>query len=239
MSNPAAVTGWLAFGVMIGLSSFGLRKRLAMIPIGRASFWLRLHAFGGALAAALFWLHTGAVWPLGLYERALTACFYLVSASGAAGYALQKIYPPLLTATGVEVIFERIPAELADLRDRAEAIVLACTEETGSDTLSRHYLESMDWFFRRPRFFASHALCGEKGHQWVRIRSLSVSRYLDHKEKAFLNKLSRLAYHKNDVDFHYAAQSVMKGWLFFHIPLSAALLVLALWHVVLVHVYAL
>ncbi len=233
------LSGWSVFATIIGLSAFNARKRLAMLPIGRASTWLKLHAIGGTLAIALFWLHTGTIWPLGLYGRALTVSFYLVSASGAAGYALQKIYPPLLTVTTVEVIFERIPEEIAKLREQAEGLVLACTAETGSDTLARHYLESMDWFFQKPRFFANHVLCGEEGRRWVRQHTLSVSRYLNDKEKDFLERLSRLAYYKNDVDFHYAAQSVMKGWLFFHVPLAAALMVLALWHILLVHVYAL
>ena len=237
--SSSALTGGMLFAVLAGLSAFSARKRLPMLPLGRASTWLLLHVVGGTLAAALFCLHVRSAWPLGLYERALALAFYLATASGAAGWVLQKIYPPLLTATGVEVLYERIPEEIAKLREQAEGLVLACTSETGSDTVARHYMESMDWFFRRPRFMASHALGGESGKRWVRQRSQAAGRYVDEKERVFLERLTRLAYYKNDVDFHHAAQSVMKGWLLIHVPLVAALMALAVWHVVLASVYAL
>ena len=35
-----------------------------------------------------------------------------------------------------------------------------------------------------------------------------------------------------------SSQNLMKLWLLFHLPLVAALCVVALWHVLLVHIYA-
>ena len=73
-------TGWILFSVMVFLAAFNTRKKLAMLPLGSARVWLHAHMAGGLLALALFWLHTGSVWPHGLYLKALAACFYLVSA---------------------------------------------------------------------------------------------------------------------------------------------------------------
>jgi hypothetical protein len=152
---------------------------------------------------------------------------------------LLRVYPPYLTRTGDEIIFERIPKELAYLRDQAQALVLACTEETGSDTLGRQYLENLEWFFRCPRFFLNHAFAGNKGKSWVRQQRTTVARYLNEAERSYLDRLFKLAAYKNDIDFHYTAQTIMKGWLLIHLPLAAAVMMLAVWHVVLVHIYAL
>ncbi|MBI3297295.1 MAG: hypothetical protein HYZ75_03960 [Elusimicrobia bacterium] len=239
LGDPAPLTGWALAGLFVFLSAFNARKRLAALPVGKASTWLALHAAGGAAALAVYWLHTRSVWPEGSFERALAGAFYAVSISGIGGYVLQRYYPPLLSATGVEVILERVPEETARLRERAEALVLDCTARTRSDVLARHYAENLDWFMRRPRNVFDHCLAGRAGRQWVRHQTAAVRRYLAEDERRYLDKLARLLYHKNDVDFHYAAQTVMKGWLLLHVPLAAAAAVLAVWHIILVHAYAL
>lgn len=239
LGNPVILTGYLLFAVMVGLGLFDLRKKLPMLPLGHATTWLELHAVGGVFAVALFWLHSGALWPNGPYEQLLAVLFYLVSFTGIAGYIIQRIYPRRLTQTGIEVIYERIPGELADLREAGQNIVLACTDETGNDTLARHYTETLEWFFRRPRFFLNHALGGRGSEHWVRHNFTSVERFLNEAEHRHWEKLRALAEAKNKIDFHYAAQSLTKWWPLLHVPLAAAVLALALWHLILVNVYAL
>lgn len=234
---PELLTGWSLFVLMMWLTFFNARKRLSMLPLATARNWLILHVVVGLIAVPLFWLHTGVVWPTGLYEQVLALLFYLVSANGLLGFLLLEIYPARLTQTGLEIIYERIPAEIAEMREKAETILLSCTRETGSDTLAKHYLEALDWFFRRPRFFMSHALGGQRGSQWVRHQLATVRRYLDDKERSFLEEIARIAEVKNKVDFHYALQSIMKGWLLVHVPLAVAVIALAGWHVLIVHVY--
>ena len=51
-------------------------------------------------------------------------------------------------------------------------------------------------------------------------------------------KLQTLAETKNKIDIHYALQTVMKRWLLIHVPLTVAVLMLVVWHVLLVHAYA-
>jgi hypothetical protein len=240
LNDPALVTGWWLCAVLVLLGTFNTRKKLSMLPLGRASHWLAWHVAGGFLTLALFWLHTGSLWPTGLYERVLAALFYLLNVSGVVGWLMQRVYPRQLSDTGVEVIYERIPGEIARLREEAESLVLDCTRETGSNTLARHYLETLHWFFRQPRFFAHHVLFGgKKPRAWCRQQCGAVRLYLNEAERGYLNRLTRLADRKTEVDFHFAAQSLMKRWLLLHLPLAAAVLLLVAWHVVLVHVYAL
>ena len=238
LGNPALFTGWILFALFAALGAFNSRKKLSMLPLGAASTWLRFHVVGGFLALALFWLHARTLWPHGLYEQALAACFYLVSASGITGWLLQRSLPRRLAATPVEIIYERIPAEIARLREDAEAFVLDCTKASGRDTLARHYIETLDWFFRRPRFLRNHVFGGTMARAWQRQQFGAIRQYLDEREAQFLERLNALAEHKTDVDFHYAAQTVMKLWLFLHLPLAVITLLLAAWHVLLIHIYA-
>ena len=238
LARPAILTGWVLAAALAGLSLLNARKKLSMVPVGTARSWLLLHVVGGFLAVALFWLHTRSLWPNGFYEQILAALFYLVSASGILGYVLERVYPKRLTETGVEIIFERIPAEIASLREKAEAVLIKATEETGADTLARHYIARLGWYFARPRFFWSHATGGDAGRRYVGAECGLVARYVNDAEKPHLDALADLARRKTAVDRHYALQKILKTWLFFHVPAAMALVAMMLWHIVLVHVYA-
>jgi hypothetical protein len=233
------LTGYILFGLMLALALFNARKKLSMVPLGRAAYWLAGHAVGGMLAIALFFIHTNSFWPEGGYEQALAVIFYLVSLSGIFGFLIQRYFPKRLVQSDFEIIYERIPAEVAEVREKAEAAVRACTDATGSDTLARHYFEALSWYFRRPRFFLNHALGGEAGEHWIRHQHQTVDRYLSDAEREHLESLSELARYKNQIDLHYACQSIMKLWLLVHVPLAAAVLGLMFWHVIVVNVYAL
>ena len=236
--EATVLSGYVLVVLFVFLGLFNVRKKLAMLPVGRASYWTAAHSVGGVLAIGLYFVHTaGTVWPGGSAERLLAGLFYLVSLSGLVGYALQRLIPSRLTRSGVEVIYERVPAELADIRHRVEALVSAATEQHGSDTLARHYVESLGWFFRRPRFFFDHLGGGRRGQAWVTRETAAVARYLDESEKACLDEITELGELKDRVDFHWSLQSLLRYWLFVHIPLAAAAIVLAVWHVLLVHVY--
>ena len=56
LRRQAALTGWALAGLFLFLGLFNARKKLAMIPLGSAHFWLRLHVTGGMTALLLFWL---------------------------------------------------------------------------------------------------------------------------------------------------------------------------------------
>ena len=239
LDRPELLTGTVLAVLMLGLWALNMKKRLAMFPLGTSAFWLDVHVAGGLLAAGAFWVHTqGRFWPEGATDRLLAGAFYLVTLSGVLGYFLQKIYPPYLASHGVEVIFERIPEELARLREESEALVVACAAETGSSTLARLYSEELSWYFRRPRFLLGHVAVSDGGAKWVRRRVGEVSRFLDASERPFHKRLLKIAYHKNDLDFHFAAQGLMKGWLLAHVPLAVATVILAAWHIFKSLVYA-
>lgn len=231
------VSGGALFVIILFLSLFNARKRLPFLPLAPAHRWFLLHTVGGFLALFLFWLHTGVFWPRGLYVQVLAFLFYGVTLSGILGLIMEKVYPNLLTRVGLECIYERIPRDLAEIRNKAETLVLDCTEKTGSDTLAQHYFETLGWFFQRPRFFLNHAFGGQNAQTWVRQQCFILERFLNEKERDYLDQIFILADTKRKIDFHYSVQTLLKGWLLVHVPLAAAVLAMVVWHLIVIQVF--
>lgn len=234
---PSFVTGWVLFGVLVALALFNIRKKLSSLPLANSSTWLNLHLPGGFLAVGIFWLHTGGHWPLGIYEKILAFLFYMTVLTGALGLVIQRTFPRRLTQSGAEYIFERIPQEIIDIQKQAKNLLLTCTRETRRDTLATHFLEHLDWYFQRPRFFLNHVMGGHKSENWVRQQCSNIELVLNPQERTYMQKLFTLANTKRSIDLHFALQAVLKSWVLLHLPLAAALMTMALWHLLVVHVY--
>ena len=231
-------SGYVLISIIVFLALYSGRKRLSMVPVGRASIWLTLHVVAGVLALALFWLHAGRAWPTGAADQALVALFYAVCLSGVVGYGLQLWLPGRLSRAGREIIYERTAAEIAEIRAEAEKTVLAAAADSGHDTLGRYYLETLAWYFARPRFVWSHAFSGRRAEYWFRRHLDTIGRYLSEAERSHLAKMAELGTAKKNIDAQYAMQALLKRWTLFHVPLATAMLALAAWHAILVHVFA-
>jgi hypothetical protein len=234
---PSLVTGWILFGVLVALALFNIRKKLSILPLSNSSNWLNVHLPVGLLAVGLFWLHTGSEWPLGIYEKLLAFLFYMTTLTGLFGLLIQRSFPRRLTQSGVEYIFERIPMEIFSIQKQAKELLFICTRQTRSNTLAIQYLEHLDWYFQRPRFFLNHVFGGKRSETWIRQQCSNIELTLNSQERTFLQNLFTLAITKKNIDLHYALQSILKFWTLLHLPLAAALMTLALWHLLLVYVY--
>jgi hypothetical protein len=239
LGHGAVITGYALFLVTLTLGAFNVRKRLPALPLGSARAWMTAHAAMGAVAIPLYFQHSGGLWPDGRYEQLVAAAFYLTAASGVLGYFLEWLLPRRLTDLGGEVVFERIPGEIAALRERTEALIVEAMREAGSSTLGRYYSESLDWFFWRPRFLLSHLFGVDRGARWIRGHISALRRYLNERERQALDRVEALALRKSQLDAHYVLQGMLKLWLFVHIPAAVLLLALAFWHLMIVNVYAL
>ena len=238
LGDASFLTGWILLGSMVALGLFNVRKRLAAFTLGRAAFWLALHVVLGLFAVGMFLVHTGGVWPTGLYEQILAGLFWATALSGVCGWLYQRAVPKRLSRIGYEVIYERVPAEIADLRDAAEEAALEGVGAGGQPTLGRFYSETLDWFFRRPRFQRGHIFGTGVAEEWVAQRFQTIERLIGGGEQDAFAKLKAAAERKVQVDAHYYLQRSLKLWVAVHVVLTSATLTLALWHLILVHVYA-
>jgi hypothetical protein len=239
LGNASALTGYVTLAVLLSLALFNTRKKLSMLPMIKARTWLLFHVIMGFAVLLLYWLHTGVLWPTGLYEQIIAALFYVVCITGIVGFILSRTIPVRLRNIGNEIIYERIPHEIYTLRETAKSEVLAALSSSGNETLAREFKESLAWFFAKPRFKTAHLSGSGRAAAWVERKASSLKPFLSDEEAKRFDEVVALMHYKNQIDAHYANQNVLKYWLFLHLPLTVALLVFTGWHVLLVHLYAL
>jgi len=232
------VTGWVLFAVILFLSIYNVRKKLPFLPLGSSESWLQFHVYAGLFTAVLFAVHVSFKVPTGWFEGTLAWLYGLVMISGLAGLFLSRAAPKRLTTFGGEVLFERIPAIRSALRKQAEALALTSIPQVQSTTIAEFYVRDLKDFFEGPRNFWLHLFQIRRPLGTLLNHITDLNRYLDEKERATLAQIAELVRQKDGLDYHYALQLVLKGWLFTHIPLTYSLLLLTLVHVVLVFAFS-
>lgn len=239
LENGLIVSGWALFGLLILLGILNVRKKLIAFNLGIVKHWVSLHIAGGVLAIAIFLLHTkGVIFPLGIYEQIIAVLFWSVCITGIFGTFIITTYPRRLTELGGEIVYDKIPSEMVSIREQAENLVIECSQASGQSTLSDHYDQTMDWFFRKPRFYFNSLFGGDRSAAWVQRHIEEVRRYLGNNEEQHLNDLRQLALNKSQLDKQFAHQDLMRKWLLLHVPLSIGLIAMSAWHVLIIHVYA-
>ncbi len=237
LREAAFFTGWVLAGMVVFLALYNLRKKLAYPPLLSSATWLQLHVYVGLLSIVVFIVHVDLGIPTGPFEMTLAAIFALVAGSGVVGLLLSRAIPPRLTARGSEVLFERIAVVRRQLRDEAETLVIESAATRGGGVLAEFYRRKALPFLEGPRHFWHHVVQTAGPSHGLLAELRSLERYLDDAERARADELARIIESKATLDYHWAMQGVLKGWLFVHLPLTYVLLVLLVVHAVLVHTF--
>jgi hypothetical protein len=237
LRSTSFLTGWLLFIVVIFLALYNGRKKLPFLPLGSSALWLNLHLYGGWLAFFLFALH---LYPRGaqsLFGMILAGLFLLVALSGVVGIVLSRNFAGRLTTRGGEVIYERIPILRKEIREKAEELAIRSIHEADTQTIGQFYTQRLQPFLSGPKHFFRHLV--ESGAPWAKLQAdmKGLERYLNDTEMEILNQLKELLRAKDDLDYHFALQSVLKYWLFVHIPVTFALLLFTFVHIALVQFF--
>lgn len=235
--NIALISGWTLFALILLLTIYNLRKRLTMLPVGRAKHWLQLHIYVGWLSVLLFGVHIGWAVPNGALEMGLATLYVLVALSGIFGIIITRIAPRHLTRGGEEVLLERIPGFAARLRDEAEQLVVSAARETGSSSLSDYFVEHLAGFFSGPKLHHLNVLAPLHLRFALHTGLDELSRYLAPKERDYLVRLRELVTKKDELDHQNALQIILRAWLFVHVPATYAMLLLAVVHLVTAHAF--
>ena len=233
--HPAFLTGWILLATIIFLALYNGRKKLSMVPLGTASSWFQWHIYLGFLSILTFALHVEWSIPNGILERILALFFIAVAGSGLIGLYLSRRFARALTRDTEEVVLERIPQFIADVRGQAEALVIESAVETSSSRISDYYAGQLSSFFAKPKNMHKHLLGSPRATFSLLTGLDSMNRYLDDREMAYAERLHRLVERKDRLDYAYALQTVLKVWLFVHIPGTYGLILLALLHLFLVY----
>jgi hypothetical protein len=164
--------------------------------------------------------------------------YLIIAVSGVAGLMISRVFAKRLATRGEEVIHERIPVFLKRLRDECDAYIEQSVAELRSTTVADFYTSRVRPFIDRPRNLAEHIFGWNRARYTMRGDFDLVRRYLSRDEEKALDWLFQRVHEKDQLDYAYALQATLKGWLFFHVPLTYSLLLLALFHVMLVYAFS-
>jgi len=230
-------TGWILLGGMLLLTLLNVRKKVPFLPAVPVRYWLVFHLYLGWFTVGVFLIHIDFSMPNGALELTIAILFVIVALSGVFGIFISRSFAKRLTRRGEELIYERIPLFRHQLREAADDLCAFSVEKTGSTSIAEFYMNHLQAWFRGPRDFIEH-LFELNGRIFQLERAFDdVNRYLNDDEKEQLEELRALVRKKYDLDYSYSLQRTLKYWLFIHIPVTYALLVLAVAHVVLVHAF--
>ena len=236
--HMAYLTGWALLALVLFLTAYNARKKLAFLPLLSSQTWLRAHSWIGMLAALVFVMHLRGRVPTGAFEGVLAALFLGVTLSGIAGWWLSRVLPRRLSSAGGEVPYERIPVILRDLRQRAEALVVSGIPSAGATTLADFYAARLRGFFAGSANLGPHLFGSTRAVNTLLADLGGVERYLNASERKAAQDLAALVRQKDALDLHRTTQLVLKGWLFVHIPLTYGLLVFIAAHLVIVYSFS-
>ena len=236
LSNYGYFTGWVLLAVIVLLAVYNARKRLPFLPLGDSESWLQIHIYTGFFTVVLFLIHIKFRVPTGWFEGTLAWLYVLVTGSGIVGLILSRVLPRRLSTRGGEVIYEKIDALRYALRQEAEE--LAVGDQAKSPAIAQFYFEQLGGFFSGPKYFWPHLLDSRRPLNALVTELEDLRRYLNDQERATLEKLLQLVRRKDGLDYHHALQTVMKLWLFTHLPLTYSLMLFSLLHVVLVFAFS-
>jgi hypothetical protein len=238
LRTTGRLSGWLLLSLVVLLMLFSARKKVPFLPLGSVAAWLDWHAAWGVVSLAVFGVHSGWRLPNGNLEIALSTMFLIVTLTGVLGLWLSRTFARRLATRGQEVIFERIPALRREIRENAEALLLAAAEKRGGTSVGVFYAQRLLPFFERPRNSAAHLLNSDRPLRLLLAEMSALERYLEESERDTLETFRELVAMKDDLDYHRALQGALKAWLFVHVPASWSLLILAFVHGALAQVFA-
>ena len=244
------IFGSIALGLMLFAALLSLRKRFPIWRIGRAKIWMRAHLWLGFLALPMVLFHA-AFHARGGLTAVLMWLTVLVVASGIAGAWLQHTLPSrMFRDVPFETIYDQIPVIRQQLVTEAESHAADVTQRmapatgpgaTVVDTLMD--LPTMEAEIERfGKFFGDELLPylrqkGARGSRfanqdWVHARFEDLRRQFLPAAWTPLTAIEEICEEKRQLDKQQVLHHWLHGWLLVHLPISAALILLAIVHAI-------
>jgi hypothetical protein len=93
-------------------------------------------------------------------------------------------------------------------------------------------------FFQGPRNFTAHLIGSQRPLKQLIEEIDSLSRYVDQQGQARLAVIKNLVVEKDRLDFARVSLGLTRGWLFVHVPVTYALIVLTVLHILVVYAFS-
>jgi len=246
LRDPRYIDGWmLAAGMAVQLYFHIATKRSKLSPRSAAR-WRKTHIFIGYLLIAAFVSHSDFTLPDTAFEWALWVGFVLVALSGMFGtylsWSLQARHP-----VDNPVSYDRIPARRAEMAQVVQAIVaetqpavtgIALPAPPHEAWIADLYVNHLRDFFLAERNFAAHLVGSQRPLKRLTDEIDTLARYVDPPSQQKLAAIKNLVIEKNRLDSARVYLGLSKLWLFVHVPVTYALVVLTLLHILVVYSFS-
>jgi hypothetical protein len=246
LRDPRYLDGWvLAAGLGLQLF-FHTAMKTARLSTRSALRWRKVHIFVGYLLIAAFLSHSDFSLPDANLEWALWASFVLVTLSGIFGTYLAW---SLQAKRGIDkrIVYDRIPARRAALAQEVHAAVAKSDPPEAAIALPAPpyhawiadlYTSHLRDFFQGHRNFTAHLIGSQRPLKRLTDEIDTLSHYVDHESQQKLAAIKNLVVEKDRLDFARVYLRLTRGWLFVHVPVTYALIVLTVLHVVVVYAFS-
>jgi len=246
LRDPRYLDGWVLAGGMSLQLSFHLAIKSASLSPKSAARWRKIHIFVGYLLIAAFISHSDFSLPDTGFEWALWTGFVLVTLSGIFGTYLAWS----LTAKHAidqRIGYDRIPVRRAEMARDVHAVVARSDPAAAAMVLPAPpydawitdlYTTHLKDFFQGQQNFAAHLIGSQRPLRRLTAEIDDLSRYVDQRSQAKLAAIKDLVVEKDRLDFARVYLGLTKGWLFVHVPVTYALTVLTVLHVVVVYAFS-
>jgi hypothetical protein len=238
--------------MILWLAWFGVRKRRYASRQGSVQGWLSAHIYLGIALLVIVLLHAGFQFGVNVHTLAL-ALLLLVVASGVYGVFVYMKYPERVSENRNGASRPELLDQLEDIDRRSQRVAEDLTDdyrELVASGISRTQLGGTLWSRLRARDLSQIMLRDAGGTRVVRNPGQEAaldwladqqSRATNADSAASIGELSALLRNKRkllrQIGEDLRLQAKMELWLYVHVPLSAALLMALLVHIVTVFLY--
>jgi len=246
LRDPRYLDGWiLTLGMSLQLF-FHVAVKSAMLSPNSAIRWRRAHILCGYFLGAAFVSHCSLSLPDSGFEWSLWTCFVLVTLSGISGSYLAWSFDAK-RGSQKRIAHDEISvrrAELArNLRDAVEqrripSATSALPAPPYDAWIMDLYINHLRDFFAGSRNFRSHLIGSQRPVKRLTDEIDSLSRYVDPENQEKLAAIKDMVVEKDRLDFARVSSLLSKGWLYVHVPVTYALIVLTVLHVLVVYAYS-
>jgi hypothetical protein len=246
LRDPRYLDGWVLAGGMSLQISFHIAVKTNSLSPKSAMRWRKIHILLGYLLIAAFISHTDFSLPESGFEWALWTGFVLVTLSGIFGTYLAW-WLHAKCEIDERVGYDRIPDLRAELARDVETTVAKIDPDAAASPLPAPpydawindlYVTHLRDFFQGQHNTIAHLIGSQRPLKRLTNEIENLSRYVDPKSQQKLAAISSLVVEKHRLDFARVYLGLTKGWLFVHVPVTYALIVLTILHVLIVYAFA-
>lgn len=233
LGHASVMTGAALLACLWILLAIGLRRRLAVLPLGSMSVWTQVHLHTGLFATAVFLMHVPAVIASGWFEGTLSWLFLAVAVSGFYGAWANRSLPRRMTTVSIQPRYDQIGRQRDQQRRAAADVYHGLPPAAGAAVLGDFYRRRLSDYFAAGTSLAMLALPRPTRRRRLLAELDDLRRYLDAGDVCAADQWAGLIRQRDELDYHHALQFRLRCWVAGHAALSLLLVVCATVHAVL------